>query len=181
MVAIDTSVFVLLLDPKAKAPNDPNTQVPISNCQERISFLVETLTNAGTRILVPTPVMSEFLVKAGPNFSEYLATIHASKSFRVEGFDERAAIELAFMEQELLGKPRQINATETKAKLKFDRQILAIAKVNGATTIYTDDQKLAKHAIVHGIKPVMTWELPLPPRPIQGDLLSGTDPDFGSW
>jgi hypothetical protein len=59
---------------------------------------------------------------------------------------------------------------ETWAKLKFDRQIIAIEKVNAANTIYTDDTGLAVVAKGNGLKIVHTWELPLPAVRAQGEL-----------
>ena len=53
-------------------------------------------------------------------------------------------------------------AAETWAKVSFDRQIVAIAKVNGAHTIYSDDRGVKNFASEHKIKVVRTWELPRP-------------------
>ena len=58
--------------------------------------------------------------------------------------------------------------------MRFDRQIIAIAKTREADCIYTDDTNLAHVARENGIRAVMTWELPLPPTDPTGDL-------FGSW
>jgi hypothetical protein len=46
--------------------------------------------------------------------------------------------------------------------VRFDRQIVAIARTNNAKRIYSDDENLAKFATRHGIEVVRTWELPLP-------------------
>ena len=48
-------------------------------------------------------------------------------------------------------------------KVKFDRQIVAVAKVNGAHTIYSDDDDVRKFATKAGMKVVSTWELAIPP------------------
>ena len=48
------------------------------------------------------------------------------------------------------------------AKIRFDRQIVAIARTNGAKRIYSDDKDLAKFATKLGIEVVPTWDLPLP-------------------
>lgn len=58
----------------------------------------------------------------------------------------------------------------TKAKIKFDRQVVAIAKVEGADTLYTHDTGLRDVALANGLRVVMTWELPLPPQAAQGEL-----------
>lgn len=59
---------------------------------------------------------------------------------------------------------------DTKAKVKFDRKILAIAKVAGAHTLYTDDKTLIARATANGLKSVRMQDLPMPPEPPQGEL-----------
>lgn len=163
MVVFDTSTLILLIDPNARPPTSPTTGQPLSKCKERIEYLVNHLNHAKTRILIPTPVLSEFLVKAGPNKNDFLQTFLESSRFSVGAFEERAAIELAFLEDADLSSGRSLSRNESKAKVKFDRQIVAIAKVRGASTIYTDDGTLAAVSKRNGINPVMTWDLPLPP------------------
>jgi hypothetical protein len=47
--------------------------------------------------------------------------------------------------------------------VKFDRQIVAIALVNGVQTIYSSDEDIAKYAKARGIAVTKLWELALPP------------------
>ena len=61
------------------------------------------------------------------------------------------------------GDKRGETPGSTWAKVNFDRQIIAIAKSNGATAIYSEDEDIRRHARAANI-PVMTVaELPLPP------------------
>ena len=60
---------------------------------------------------------------------------------------------------------------ETWAKLKFDRQIVAIAKVCGATSIYSHDGGIQTVAGRVGIEVLRLHDLPLPPEMLQMDLL----------
>jgi len=48
-------------------------------------------------------------------------------------------------------------------KVKFDRQIVAIAKVENVGTIYSDDQDVKALADRCGIQVVRVEDLPLPP------------------
>jgi hypothetical protein len=48
------------------------------------------------------------------------------------------------------------------SKIRFDRQIVAIAKVNAATAIYTDDNKLIAFANLHDIPCIRIADLPIP-------------------
>ena len=52
-------------------------------------------------------------------------------------------------------------------KIKFDRQIVAIAKVAGVSAVYTDDENLGKMAETQGIRAITIAELLLPPEDAQ--------------
>ncbi len=171
MVVLDTTTLLLLIEPTAKAPPDPKTNKPIDRARERIEFLLETLSQAKTQVLIPTPVLSELLVGAGDARNQYLGEIQNSGALTIAPFDVKAAVELSFL---LDGDGKRAKAklskTETWAKLKFDRQIVAIAKANKATDIYTDDTTLGAVAKANGLNVHHTWELPLPPQKAQQDL-----------
>jgi hypothetical protein len=61
-------------------------------------------------------------------------------------------------------------SNDTWAKVKYDRQIVAIAKVCGATTIYSDDDGIAALGKEANIQVVKLWELPLPPDKAQIEM-----------
>ena len=50
----------------------------------------------------------------------------------------------------------------TKAEMKFDRQIVAIALVNGARSLYSDDDGLATFASKCGLVVKRVADLPVP-------------------
>ena len=50
----------------------------------------------------------------------------------------------------------------TRAQLRFDRQILAIARVQNQRHIYTDDDNMAKVAVAEGFTVTVTRDLSLP-------------------
>lgn len=163
MVVFDTSTLILALDPKARPPMHPETGKPVEQCKERVEHLLTSLSKARTMVLIPTPVLTEYLVKAGPNKHLMIERFTNSKNFEIGPFDLRAAVETA----ELLGDPdllkKELDAKTTRAKIKFDRQIIAIAKIHAASPLYTDDGGLATLARNNGIAAVMTWDIPLPP------------------
>ena len=164
MVAIDNTTLALLLHPKAKPPNDPQTKRPLDKCKERIEQLMLDLDADNERVVIPTPVLSEFLILAGKEGPEYLEKIQAARTLLLRPFDERAAIELAAMELADRGKGgKKAGSDAPYQKVKFDRQIVAVAKVNGAHTMYSDDDDVRKFAIKAGMKVVSTWELAIPP------------------
>ena len=59
-------------------------------------------------------------------------------------------------------------------KVKFDRQIVSIAKINGAHSIYSTDSDVAKHAADFGLQVFTINDLPLPPA-VQENLFQPVD------
>lgn len=163
MVVIDATMLLLLLRPGTKAPTHAEG-VEIEKPKERIEFWIQKLQKEKTKIIIPAPALSECLVRAGNEASiaivEYL---NKYAIFRIEPFDTRAAIELAAISREALGaKGKRGGAKAVWAKVKFDRQIVAIAKVCGATEIYSDDGDVEALAKLQHIKTYGLADLPLP-------------------
>lgn len=172
MVVIDATNLLLMLRPDTPVPPGPNG-VPIDRPKERIEYLVQQLDKAKTKIIIPTPALAEALVRAGPAATQQIVEhLQRYSVFSIEPFDTRAAIEVAAMSRDALTRGSKKGASNaTWAKVKYDRQIVAIAKVHGATTIYSDDddvQALGTRAKVNVIK---LAALPLPPQKAQLDLL----------
>jgi predicted nucleic acid-binding protein len=171
MVVIDATTLLLLLRPGILGPANAEG-VPIERPKERIELLVERLQKAGTKIIVPTPALSEILVRAGADGSQQIVEyLNKYAVFRIEPFDTRAAIELAAMTREAIGrKAKRGSSAATWAKIKFDRQIVAIAKVCGANEIYSDDRDMESIAKLANIKVIGLADLPLPEEDRQGNL-----------
>lgn len=180
MVVFDTSILVLAFDENANPPTDPATNELLTECQARIDHLIKTLSKTKTRVLIPTPVLAEYLVRAGLDRDKRLAELTSSRVFVVAPFDIRAAVECAGIEDADYVRLRAVPESETKAKIKFDRQIVATAIARSATVIYTGDIKLAARAKRNNIEVVMTWELPLPPADPQFKLEYGADDGEGA-
>jgi hypothetical protein len=105
------------------------------------------------------------LVRAGTAGPEYLAQINARSAFRTVAFDERAAVEVAAMTKKAIDAgDKRGGADATWNKIKYDRQIVAIAKVEGATALYSDDSGVRAFANGVGLTVIGSWELPLPPE-----------------
>lgn len=174
MIVFDTTVLLLVLDPHVKPPNDPATGRPLERAAERIEHLVSTLSKANERIIIPTPVFSEVLVLAGAAVPRYIQHLNGMSVFRIAPFDQRAAIEAALAHADAINrggiKIDAANPDTTKTKIKFDRQIVAIAKVEGARMIYSDDEGLIKSAHRSSISTCRTSELDLPPEDPQQSL-----------
>jgi hypothetical protein len=156
MVAFDANFALLIW----------RTDVPasVAKAKERVAHLVNQLTEKGERIVLPTPVLTELLVRAGKSGPQYLHEVTRSVRFKVSPFDTRAAVEVAAILRDALGKKNKKDGSAgTAAKVNFDRQIVAIAKVEGAHTIYSDDGDLGKFALRAGLKVVTLADLDVPP------------------
>ena len=180
MVVFDTSVLLLVLDSAAKAPTDPATAGPVDRASERIEYLISNLSADKEKIIIPTPVLSEVLVHAGAAMQTYLEILNGQAAFRIAPFDQKAAIEAALAMSDAIRRGGHrvdaANPDVTKTKIKFDRQIVAIAKAEGAHSVYSDDEDVHRYAIQAGLKAHRTSELDLPPEDPQTILDFSTPP-----
>ncbi|MDB5692131.1 MAG: hypothetical protein JWO81_1194 [Alphaproteobacteria bacterium] len=169
-VAFDSTTLSILLNPDAKIPNDPATGKPPDLAKERVQALVQKLQKEKEKIVIATPVTAEILTVVGPTYADYLAIINKSRVFEVAPFDEIAAIELAFLNRDVFAVGDAKNRLEPYQKIKVDRQIVAICKVTGCNTLYTDDKGLITRAKLCGIETIRVCDLPIPDSARQGKL-----------
>jgi predicted nucleic acid-binding protein len=158
MVLFDAGILIKLLDART-----PDKQ------REKLDYLIATLQKAKTKILIPTPALSEFYVKADP---DVVANFKGKSAFIIASFDEKAALECSISVADAI-RSRSKKTAQPDApwqKIKFDHQIVAIAKCNGATTIYSEDGGLRRFAEVLGLKALSTDDLPEDPATMQQKL-----------
>jgi hypothetical protein len=173
IVAFDASILIYVIDEQAKPPIDPATGNPVDRCNDRVMHLLESLQQQNAKIVIPTPALAEVLVRAAKGGPDFLRILSSSKHFRIAPFDERAAVEFAARQAERIAANARAPAT-TRTKAKFDDQIVAIAAVENATTIYSDDEDIAKLAEGRfGV--IKIAAIPLPPEAAQGKLPFETD------
>jgi hypothetical protein len=165
MVVFDATMLLLLLRPNSGRPTDSSGN-PVTEVEERIAYLVQRLERQKSRIIIPTPSLSEVLVHAGEAGPGIVETLTRSTVFKIMPFDTVAAVEAALMTRAALstGDKRRGLATSW-AKVKFDRQIVAIAKVARVTMIYSDDADVRALAAAEDIPVIGLAELPLPAEP----------------
>lgn len=162
ILAVDSSALVLLINPTGNPPDDPTTKAPTTDVPERIAHFLGTLTAADT-IIIPTPVLAEALVQAEEGGPGILAALGGQARMKVRPFGERAAVETAVMTREAVQVgDKKSGSSAPWQKVKVDRQIIAIARVEGATHIYADDAHLVRFAKTLGMDVFSTWELPTP-------------------
>jgi predicted nucleic acid-binding protein len=170
MVGLDADFLSLLLHPNPRAPHDPSTGKPVERAKEKVRHFIETLEKAREKIIIPTPALSEVLALAMDRASEYLTELTTSYGFDIAAFDQVAAVEAAIATSDAKKRGgKKSGSNSSWAKVKFDRQIVAICKVRGVDAIYSNDEELRKSAERAGMTAKAIWDLPDPP-PEQADL-----------
>lgn len=136
--------------------------------RQKLDFLVQSLLDNRTQVLIPAPAWTEYLTKTGAATNNIMRILKESAHFKIVPFDERAAIECAMLLQAALTKKQRKEITKTK--LKFDWQIIATAIVQRATTIYSDDADILHHCSETHLRVMPIDDLPLPEEDAQGSL-----------
>lgn len=178
MVVVDATMLLLFFDPSASGPTNPDGSL-VSRVRERIEYLIDELGRARQTIYIPAPALAETLIRQAPDKAlKIVERINRASVFAIAEFDQRMAIELAdIMRSDPLRSQRQamLGGIETKAKLKFDRQIIATAKVLGSETIYSDDGGVKSLGERLGLHVVGVADLPIPPTDLQEEMFAGLE------
>lgn len=166
MILLDTSVLSYLLYPDSPAPLDPSTGKPVEHSVSRIEYFIAT--HQRGKVVVAMPSLAELLVKADDRMDDFLARIEKSNAFRLVSFDKAAAVETAIMEQEAKAAGDKKGGGDAAwAKIKVDRQILAIGRVAGVVDFYSDDNNMRKMAARLQLNVKGIADMPLPPGSAQ--------------
>ena len=117
MVVFDNNILCIALAPK-------DATWSVSRADEKVRLLVKELKQTKEPIVIPTPAWAEFLVFLGDDAPKYAAAVRSGSTFRIEPFDERAAIEIADIETQArkAGDKRGPATSSPWQKVKFDRQ-----------------------------------------------------------
>jgi len=148
-VVFDSTYLIDLFNPKLHGDK-----------RAALDFLVTELSKARTRILIPSPCLTELLIRAGTARDKYLQLLRSSSAFEVFPFDQRAAMECALLLEAAWDSKSQKAISRTK--FKFDWMIVACAASRNAQRIYSDDGDIWRCAEQVGIPTVKQSELPIP-------------------
>lgn len=129
----------------------------------RIRGLIKDTRAARGRLVIPSPAFAEFSVRARDAELDFL---NSQSIFKIAPFDAVTALECGFLIRDVFEK----EGSKNKQKIKFDLQILAIAKAYGAQRLVTNDDQLRKRAIRLGIQGIDLAELPIPDEERQMEL-----------
>jgi len=161
VIIFDSTYLVVFLNPNPPPAMDRNGK-PVEQFRERVEYLAQTLNASSEPIGIPAPAMAEVLVRAGKGRTKYVSILSDRWRFQILPFDSRAAIEAS----ELIEQVKSSNQPwSTWAKVKFDIQIVSIAKAENATVIYADDEDIERYAKRLNIPVIRICDLPLPPPP----------------
>jgi predicted nucleic acid-binding protein len=167
MVATDANfVVIMLLEDGASVPVHPDTKKPVTRVKDRVEHWIQTLEKDGEKVLIPTPALSEILTLAGDpeTASNILSDLSGQWVFEVGPFDQVSAVEAAIQTIHAMNAGnKRGKSLATWAKVKFDRQIVAIAKTKGVTAVYSNDSDIHRSCKQENIPCFGVWDLPDPP------------------
>jgi predicted nucleic acid-binding protein len=152
MVLFDANVLSIAIDPKATIPCDFRTSAPIPEARARVNALIAALEQDGDGVVIPTPALAEALVTVAEKAIELTEEIERRACFRIRPFGKREAIEIAIRTKsaKLAGDKRE-GIKDPWQQVKYDRQIVAIARTENVTAIYSTDRGIHDHAKLWGI------------------------------
>ena len=170
-IVLDTNVLVQALR-NAKdgvVLVDPATGKSVDRAEARAEALVELIDGKGGTILIPTPVLAEYLVGVErSHHQQHLDIVNGVSCFEIVAFDQIAAVECARMVDD--SELKVMDPEATKAKLRFDRQIIAIALANNADEIWTHDKGLYTKAHSCGLLVKSLADIEPSPEQLEADL-----------
>lgn len=137
----------------------------------KIEHLLARIDKEKGKVIVPTPAIAEYLVRADRAGLAVLDALQKRSSVVVATFDLTAAYETALIDAAAIGREDKRDGSEQAwQKIKIDRQIVAIAKSQGAKLIVSDDEGVRDTAARVGINAVSIDGLPLPDHARQTTL-----------
>jgi hypothetical protein len=144
----------------------------------KLDYLLKTLTLSQRRLIIPAPVVAEFLVHAHDARHEFLNKLTHSKVASIASFDYRAALECSLLTASAIAMNDRLHGATPepglRQKIKVDEQIVAIARVQRCETILSADPDIPRIAGRFNIAALTIEQLPLPPEAAQLTLLTPT-------
>ena len=159
IIVIDANVLIAAISTGADA-----------EVSRRIQYLFERVDKAKAQVIIPMPAVAEFMVKADQAGLAALEELEKQRFILLAPFDRRSAFECALLDASAINRGDKKDGSKSAwQKVKFDRQIVAIAKANGAKLIVSDDDGVQANGRRSGIDVSTTSELEQRPG-VQGKL-----------
>ena len=134
IVCLDTQILIWAIKEETESGQEDMVY--------RSQALIERLDKADKKLLIPSIVIGEFLIRM-PSETHQTTTNLIQRNFMVATFDLRAASHYAKIWRAKQGKELldELKASgKTRQELKADRMIIATAIANGAECIYSHDK-----------------------------------------
>jgi hypothetical protein len=143
----------------------------------RLEHLLDQVSASGGRIIIPTPAFAEFLVGVDDSAADWINELDRKQAIYVAPFDRRSAFECSLLDKAAINRgDKKGGSDKTWQAIKFDRQIVAIARVNQAQVIVINDRGVRSTATSAGMRALRIAELELPESAKQLPLLSPEEP-----
>jgi len=158
VITVDANVLVAYVG-KAKLTDD----------RRRLAHFFGEAEKAKAKLIVPTPALAEYLVRADQAALESIDRLEHKSFILIAPFDRASAYECALMDAAALSRgDKRDGQKDAWQKIKIDRQIVAIGKTHGTQMILSDDDGVHATAMRVGIRARRVRELSLPVS--QGEL-----------
>ena len=158
-ICIDSNYFAVLIDQASGTIQDQKGSA-IEFVRERLLHFIK---ENKAEVILPSPVYSELLMISTVTTELLDKYLGNNGRFIICPYDVRAARVHAEVEKPILRKDKRAGRNETMARLKFDRQILSIAKQNGVELIVTSDTGVISDSKRYDINTICVAEMDLPP------------------
>lgn len=184
IISIDTNILIAPFAKDDQIPPCVKSGKVEPYSSERTRHFLKECEKQKTRILLPTPVIAEFLVCSNDCNEELKQLLTLSSMLNPVSFDQRAAYEHAIITREALSTAngKTMGIPGSWQKIKFDRQIVAISKSLGAEELYCADKGLAKHAETCGLTVKSFSDMEIPPDILAPEFdFNDLGPDTGTF
>lgn len=166
-IIVDTNILICLM--KKNSPTDnllgADGFAAVDNVELRSKALLDHIENSGGTLVLPAPVLAEYLIgiDGEKNKQAHTQLILSMSCFEILPFDELAAIECSSLPSPNEFKQfikSEINSNATANKVRYDRQIISIAKANNIDEIWSGDKEVSSKSTEFGIEIKSLLDMP---------------------
>ncbi|HHP1489061.1 TPA: type II toxin-antitoxin system VapC family toxin [Klebsiella pneumoniae] len=149
--------------------SNPENGMEIPDPMRRVEALIDMVESSGGAVIIPTPVLAEYLVGIDKkDHQTHLNLIQRQSCFEIASFDEISAIECAQMPS--IKELKLMMKSDTASKVKFDRQIISIAKALNVDEVWTHDKGVFNRCKEMGIVVKSLADIDLAPVQVLIDM-----------
>ena len=170
-IIIDTNILVQVFSGNPKSEQvytDPNNGDIVKDINLRAEALVGYISNGKGTVIIPAPVLAEYLIGIDKEHQiTHINMINGKSCFEIYSFDEIAAYECANLPT--LQELKQLDLNLIASKIKFDRQIVSIAKASNIDEVWTHDKNIFEICKREGIVVKSLADISVPSKQFEFD------------